>query len=198
MAGPLTGIKVLDLSRILSGPFCTALLADLGADVVKIEKPPKGDLARNLGPQMKGDSAYFMSVKRGKRSVTADIFTNDGAELIKALAIKADILVENYTPGTMQDLGLGFAQLEVLNKRLIYASITGFGQSGPYSNKPALDAVVQAMGGLMSVTGEKEGPPLRPGVLYKIKKIRSFITVVARHYDFRQSWVLRPKNLIIY
>ena len=164
MVGPLAGIKVLDLSRILSGPFCTALLADLGADVVKVEKPPKGDLARNLGPQIKGDSAYFMSVNRGKRSVTADIFTRDGAELIKALAIKADILVENYTPGTMQDLGLGFDQLEALNKRLIYASITGFGQSGPYSNKPALDAVVQAMGGLMSVTGEKEGPPLRPGV----------------------------------
>ena len=164
MVGPLAGLKVLDLSRILSGPFCTALLADLGADVVKIERPPNGDLARNLGPKIGGDAAYFMSVNRGKRSVTADVFEEDGSQLVKSLATKADIFIENYTPGTMDSVGLGFSQLEKLNQRLIYASITGFGQNGPYSKKPALDAVVQAMGGLMSVTGEQNGPPLRPGV----------------------------------
>lgn len=164
MPGPLADVKVLDLSRILSGPFCTTLLADMGADVVKIERPPGGDLARRLGPMAGGDAAYFMSVNRGKRSAAVDIFTPEGAETLKRLAAKADVLVENYTPGTMHRAGLGFDALHASNPRLIYASISGFGQEGPYAQKPALDAVVQAMGGLMSVTGEPGGDPLRPGV----------------------------------
>ncbi len=164
MNGPLRDIKVLDVSRILSGPFCTMLLADLGADVVKIERPPGGDLARRLGPLVGDDTSYFVSVNRGKRAVSLDIFDDADRETFKRLAAKADVLVENYAPGTLGRLGLGYADLASDNPRLVYASITGFGQEGPYAQLPALDAVVQAMGGLMSVTGEAGGAPLRPGV----------------------------------
>ena len=164
MDGPLRDVKVLDVSRILSGPFCTMLLADMGADVVKVERPPTGDLARRLGPLIGDDTSYFVSVNRGKRSVGLDIFEEGGREAFKQLAAKADVLVENYAPGTLAQLGLDYAELARENPRLIYASITGFGQEGPYAQMPALDAVVQAMGGLMSVTGELGGAPLRPGV----------------------------------
>lgn len=160
---PLAGIKVLDLSRILSGPFCTMLMADLGAEVTKIEKPGQGDQARGLGPQVDGEAAYFMSVNRGKRSVTLDIFSERGTALARDLAKQADVLVENYVPGTLARVGLDYDSLAALNPGLVYASISGFGQDGPYADRPALDIIVQAMGGMMSVTGEAEGPPLRPG-----------------------------------
>ena len=165
MPGPLHGVKVLDLSRILSGPFCTMLLADLGADVVKIERPPGGDLARRLGPTVGADdTSYFVSVNRGKRSVALDVFDPAGRETFLRLVERADALVENYTPGAMARAGLDYASLAPLNSRLVYASISGFGQEGPYAQLPALDAIVQGMGGLMSVTGEPGGEPLRPGV----------------------------------
>ncbi|HYB84383.1 MAG TPA: CaiB/BaiF CoA-transferase family protein [archaeon] len=160
---PLAGIAVLEVSHILSGPFCTMLLADLGARVIKIERPNLGDEARRLGPQVNGDSAYFMSVNRGKESITVDLSTEAGQKLTRELCKRVDIFVENYAPGSMQKLGLGYQQLKALNPRLIYVSISGFGQTGPYANHPALDIIVQAMGGIMSLTGEPRGRPLRPG-----------------------------------
>ncbi|MSQ21875.1 MAG: CoA transferase [Dehalococcoidia bacterium] len=161
--GPLHGVRVLDISRILSGPFCTMLLADLGAEVVKVEQPMTGDPARHLGPQVGGDAAYFMSVNRGKKSITLNIFSEEGQRLLCALVPHFDVLVENYVPGMMARLGLGYDRVKELNPRLVYASISGFGQDGTYAHRPALDIIVQAMGGMMSVTGEQGGPPLRPG-----------------------------------
>ncbi|MBM3940720.1 MAG: CoA transferase [SAR202 cluster bacterium] len=163
MNGPLSGIRVLDVSRILSGPYCTMILADMGADVVKVESA-RGDIARRMGPLVGADAAYFQSVNRGKRGITLDIFKPEGQRLFRRLALEADVLVENYTPGTMDKLGLGQAELRAANPRLVYASISGFGQDGPYARRPALDAIVQAAGGLMSVTGLPGGEPLRPGV----------------------------------
>jgi CoA:oxalate CoA-transferase len=160
---PLSGIKVLDTTRVLSGPFCTMLLSDLGAQVVKVESPGRGDMARRMGPEAGGDSAYFMSVNRGKQGVALDIFTKPGQELFRRLAQRADVVVENYVPATMARLGLDYPRLQAINPRLIYASISGFGQDGPYAQRPALDIIVQAMGGIMSVTGESDSPPQRPG-----------------------------------
>jgi CoA:oxalate CoA-transferase len=162
-ATPLAGINVLDISHILSGPFCTMLLADLGANVIKVERPILGDEARRLGPQVSGESSYYMSVNRGKRSITVDLSREEGQKIIEKLCQRADVFVENYVPGTMQRLGLDYSQLSVLNPRLVYVSISGFGQSGPYAYNPALDIIVQAMGGMMSVTGEPNGQPIRPG-----------------------------------
>ncbi len=139
------------------------LLADLGAQVIKIERPGQGDEARRIGPQIGGDSAYFMSVNRGKKSVTLDLSREEGQKLVRDLSRRVDVLVENFMPGTMQRFGLDYARLSDLNPRLIYASISGFGQSGPYAHYPAFDIIVQAMGGIMSVTGEPNGRPLRPG-----------------------------------
>lgn len=164
MNGPLHDIRVLDVSRILSGPFCTMLLADLGAEVVKVERPGQGDPARNLGPQVGGDdTAYFISVNRGKKSITLNIATQEGQRIFKALVPHFDVLLENYVPGTMARFGLDYSSLETLNPRLVYASISGFGQDGPAAQRPALDIIVQAMGGIMSLTGEPGGPPIRPG-----------------------------------
>lgn len=160
---PLAGITVLEISHILSGPFCTMLLADLGAKVIKVERPRLGDEARRLGPQVNGDSAYFMSVNRGKKSITIDLSREEGQKLARELCQHVDVLVENFVPGTMQRFGLDYAKVSAVNPRLIYTSISGFGQSGPYAHHPALDIIVQAMGGIMSVTGEPNGRPLRPG-----------------------------------
>lgn len=163
MSRPLAGINVLEISRVLSGPFCTMLLADLGANIIKVERPGQGDEARRLGPQVGQDSAYFMSVNRGKKSITLDLSREEGRNLARDLSQRVDVLVENFVPGTMQRFGLDYARLSALNPRLIYASITGFGQSGPYAHHPAFDIVVQAMGGIMSLTGEPNSRPLRPG-----------------------------------
>lgn len=166
MSGPLSDITILDVSRILSGPFCTMLLRDLGARVIKIERPGQGDIARHMGPKIgekSSDSAYFTSVNRGKESIGLDIFSEPGQKLFKQLISEVDILVENYVPGTMARYGLGYDQIKGLNPQLIYASISGYGQTGPYANLPALDIIVQAMGGLMGITGEPDGPPIRPG-----------------------------------
>ncbi len=161
--GPLAGIRVLDLSWVLAGPFCTMTLADLGADVVKCERPPFGDVARTTGPLIDGESGYFFSVNRGKRSISLDLKQDEGRELFKQLVPEFDVLVENFTPGTMASLGLGYDVLSAINPRLIFASISGFGQTGPMSTRPALDVVVQGAGGILSLTGEPGGPPIKPG-----------------------------------
>ncbi|MBF8299286.1 MAG: CoA transferase [Dehalococcoidia bacterium] len=163
MPGPLTGLTVLDLTRILAGPFCTMVLRDLGAEVIKIERPEGGDTARGNGPFVHGLSSYFLSVNRGKKSVTLNLATVEGRGLLQELAKQADVVVENFVPGTMGRFGLGYHALKEKNPALVYCSISGFGQTGPYAPRPALDVVVQGMGGIMSVTGEPGGPPIRPG-----------------------------------
>ena len=184
MTGPLDGIRVLDLTRILSGPFATMLMADLGADVIKIEQPVTGDPARGNGPflsarpagedgtgrpaEAEGQaedaySAYFMSINRGKRSVAIDLGKARGRELLLDMAEHADVLVENFRPGTMARFGLDYEALQARNPALVVASISGFGQSGPYAQRPALDVIVQGMGGMLSITGEPGRGPVRPG-----------------------------------
>ncbi|PCI59544.1 MAG: CoA transferase [Kordiimonadales bacterium] len=169
MAGPLKGIRVLDLSRILAGPWSTQCLADMGADVIKIERPKGGDDTRTWGPPFfdKGAepiSAYFLSANRGKRSVAIDMATGEGQKLICDLAKHCDILVENFKVGGLKKYGLDYASMKVANPGLIYCSITGFGQDGPYKDRPGYDALIQAMGGMMKITGAPESGPQRAGV----------------------------------
>ena len=173
MDGPLTGITVIDLTRVLAGPYCTMVLADLGARVIKVEPPERGDDARHIGPFLEradgdgGDggrkSAYFMSLNRGKQSIALDLKAEADRGLFDALLARADVLVENYRPGVMDKLGYGWAALRERHPRLIYAAASGFGQTGPYARRAAYDMVVQAMGGIMSVTGHPGGPPTRVG-----------------------------------
>jgi crotonobetainyl-CoA:carnitine CoA-transferase CaiB-like acyl-CoA transferase len=176
MAGPLSHIKVLDLSRILAGPWSGQVLADLGADVVKVERPGVGDDTRSWGPPFLKDadgvetreSGYYLSANRGKRSVTVDLNTLEGQQIVRALAAKSDILLENYKVGTLAKFGLDYASLKAVNPGLIYCSVTGFGQDGPKAENAAYDFMIQAMGGLMSVTGERDdlpgGGPQKVGV----------------------------------
>lgn len=161
--GPLEGIKVLDLTRVLAGPYCTMLLGDLGAEIIKVEVPVKGDDSRHFGPYQNGESAYFMSLNRNKMSMTLNLKTEKGKNLLRNLVKKVDVLVENFRPGTMEKLGLGYDVLKDINPKLIYAASSGFGHTGPYSQRPAYDGVVQAMGGIMSITGAKDGEPTRVG-----------------------------------
>lgn len=161
-AGPLAGLLVADFSRVLAGPFCGMLLADLGARVVKVERPVLGDDTRGYGPfAPDGRSYYFARVNRGKESIAIDLKNDPGQAL--ALARSADVLLENFRPGVMDRLGLGYERLSAANPRLVYASISGYGQTGPWRGRPAYDAVIQAMSGLMSITGEPDGDPVRPG-----------------------------------
>ncbi|MEO9254441.1 MAG: CaiB/BaiF CoA-transferase family protein [Tepidiformaceae bacterium] len=166
MSRPLEGIKILDLTWILSGPYAAMVLCDLGADVIKVERPPWGDVARTTGPYQNGWSGYFFSINRGKRSTSIDLRQEEGKELFRMMAEQVDVVMENFTPGTMDRLGIGYETLAKRNPRLIFASTSGFGQTGPYRDRPALDIVVQGMGGVMSITGQKGGPPARPGVSY--------------------------------
>ena len=162
---PLDGLTVLDLTRVLSGPYCTMMLADMGARVIKIEQPGKGDDTRGWGPPfVEGESAYFLSINRNKESVTLDFKQPAGRDLLQRLLAKADVLVENFRPGTLPKLGLDYATLGPLHPRLVYCSISGFGHSGPRSREAGYDAVMQGEGGLMSITGAKDGPPFRLGV----------------------------------
>jgi CoA:oxalate CoA-transferase len=163
MSGPLEGIRILDLTWVLSGPFATMTLSDLGAEVIKIERLKVGDIARGNGPHINGVSTYFTSLNRGKKSVTLNLTTKKGKEIFLGLAQRVDVVVENFVPGTMKRLGLDYPVLKEINPRLIFASCSGFGQTGPYSNKPALDIIVQSMGGIVSVTGEPGRPPVKPG-----------------------------------
>lgn len=159
---PLQGIRVLDLTRVLSGPFCTMLLADYGADVIKIE-PPNGDDSRAFGPFVGKESGYFMSLNRNKRSIVLNLKRKEECELFKTMVKQADVVVENYRPGVMKKLGLNYEELRDLNPKLIYGACSGFGQTGPYRDKPAYDIIVQAMGGIMSLTGSENGEPTRVG-----------------------------------
>jgi formyl-CoA transferase len=165
MAGPLTGIRVLDLTRVLTGPYCTLMLGDMGADVVKIELPGTGDETRQWGPPFQaGESSYFLSINRNKRSVALDLKSSAGQDAVRRLATRADVLVENFRPGTTERLGLGYGQLKVLNPSLVYCSVSGFGQDGPRAREPAYDAIIQGMSGLQYLTGFPDGPPVRPGL----------------------------------
>jgi len=164
MKGPLSDIVILDLTWVLAGPFASMILCDLGADVIKVERPPFGDVARTTGPYVDHESAYFFSINRGKKSICIDLKNPQGKEVFLRLVEKADVVMENFTPGTMDALGLGYEVLSARNPRIIYAATSGFGQTGPDRARPALDIIVQGMGGIMSITGEPGGPPVRPGV----------------------------------
>jgi len=167
MAGPLAGTRVLDLSRVLAGPWAGQNLADLGADVIKVERPKIGDDSRAFGPpwvkdregRETRDSAYFTSANRGKKSITVNVAMPEGQDLIRALARECDVLIENYKHGDLARYGLGYDDIKVVNPRLIYCSVTGFGQTGPYRERPGYDFMIQGMGGMMSITGEPDGAP---------------------------------------
>lgn len=160
---PLEGVRILDFTRMLSGPFCTALLGDLGADVIKVETPNGGDDARHFAPRKGGESTYFMLVNRNKRSITLDLKSEDGRATAQRLARMSDVVVENFRPGVVQRLGIDYATLAEANPRLVYASISGFGQDGPFAQRAAYDIVAQAMGGMTSINGYSDGPPTRVG-----------------------------------
>jgi len=161
--GLLAGIRVVDVTHMLAGPYCTWVLASMGAEVIKVERPGSGDFTRGLAPFHEGESVYFMSVNRGKESLTLDLKDPRGKEAFRRLAATCDILVENNRAGAMDRLGLGYDDLAADHPGLIYASISGFGQTGPYRNRPAFDAIAQGLSGMMSITGEEGGPPCRVG-----------------------------------
>jgi crotonobetainyl-CoA:carnitine CoA-transferase CaiB-like acyl-CoA transferase len=162
---PLEGIRVLDLSRVLAGPYCTMLLADLGAAVVKVERPGEGDETRTWGPPYAGgEAAYFLSVNRGKRSIAVDLGKPEGQEVVRRLARSSDVVLENFRRGTAKRLGVGYDDLERDNPRLVYCSISGYGQTGPLATRPAMDMAVQAASGVMAKTGFADGPPVRAGI----------------------------------
>jgi len=160
MPGALAGLSVLDLTSQLSGPYCSMILADLGADVVKVERPGQGDDSRAMGPHVAGESAPFMTFNRNKRSITLDLKTADGCAIARRLAARADVVLENWRPGTAARLGLGWDDVRALNRRAIYCSISGFGQTGPYAQRGGFDRIAQGMSGMMSVNGAEDGPPL--------------------------------------
>jgi formyl-CoA transferase len=169
---PLDGLRVVDLTRALAGPFCTMMLGDLGADVLKIERPGRGDDSRGWGPPFigepygpyRGESAYFLSTNRNKRSLTVNLKTEEGQAIIRSMVEKSDVLVENFRTGTLDRMGLGYEALQEVNPRLVYCSISGYGRTGPYAERPGYDFIIQAEGGMMGVTGPEEGPPFRVGI----------------------------------
>ncbi|MDE0044020.1 MAG: CoA transferase [Candidatus Poribacteria bacterium] len=163
MPGALTGIRVLDLTRVLAGPYATMVLGDLGAEVIKLEQPGTGDESRNFGPFKNGFSLYFMSVNRGKQSLTLDLKAPQGKEIFLELVKQSDVLVENFRPGAMKKLGLDYETLRQSHPSLIYAACSGFGQTGPYAERGAYDMIIQGMGGIISITGEPKRPPVRVG-----------------------------------
>lgn len=161
----LAGIRVLDLTRVLAGPYCTMLLGDLGADVVKVEPPGRGDDTRHWGPPfVGGESAYYLSINRNKRGITVNLKSEAGQEIVRRLATEADVVVENFKTGTLVEWGLDYASLRALNPRLIFLSITGYGQTGPMRQRAGYDLIIQAEGGIMSITGPEDGPPYKVGV----------------------------------
>jgi len=170
---PLAGIKVLDISRVLAGPWCGQMLADMGADVIKVERPGSGDDTRHWGPPWLAgteESAYYLCANRGKRSVTVDMAKPEGQAVIKQLVAQSDVLIENFKVGGLKRYGLDYASLKALNPKLIYCSITGFGQESPYAHRAGYDFMIQAMGGIMSLTGKPDdepgGGPVKSGVAF--------------------------------
>ena len=169
---PLEGIHVLDMTRALAGPFCTMMLGDLGADVIKVERPGRGDESRGWGPPFvgepygpyPGESAYFLSTNRNKRSITVNLKSPEGQEIVRGLVGACDAMVENYRTGVLDRMGLGYDDLRAVNPRLVYCSLSGYGRTGPFADRPGYDFVIQAEGGMMGITGPEEGPPYRVGV----------------------------------
>lgn len=165
MSGALKGLKVIDLSRVLAGPYCTMILGDMGAEVIKIESIDIGDETRGWGPPfLEGESAYYLCANRNKQGITLNLKTSKGKEVLKRLVSDADVVVQNFKPGTLERLGFGYEELKKINDQIILASISGFGSSGPYNHLPGYDYIIQAMSGLMSITGEKEAQPTKVGV----------------------------------
>jgi formyl-CoA transferase/CoA:oxalate CoA-transferase len=162
-APPLAGIRVLDLTRVLAGPFCSMMLGDMGAEVIKVEEPGKGDDTRSWPPFVGGEATYFMSVNRNKKSLTLNLKAPEGQEILRALVKKSDVLLENFRPGTMDKLGFGYAALAEVNPKLVYCSISGFGESGPEAGRAGYDLVVQAESGIMDISGFPDGPPVKSG-----------------------------------
>ena len=171
--GPLDGIRILDLTRVLAGPYCTQMLGDLGATVVKVEMPGSGDETRQWGPPFAknivdrdgvDETAYFLCVNRNKKSITLNLKSTQGLDVVERLIKKCDVLVENYVPGKLEELGLGYERVKKLNPRLIYASISGYGPDGPFSKKAGYDVVIEGEAGLMYITGEEKGEPVKVGV----------------------------------
>lgn len=163
--GALEGIKIIDVSRVLAGPFCSMILGDLGAEVIKIEHYKTGDDTRGWGPPfVEGESAYYLCANRNKQSITLNLKSKEGKEIFRRLVSTGDVVVQNFKAGTLEKMGLGYEQLKEINPSLILASITGFGTTGPYKDLPGYDYIIQAMSGLMSITGEREGPPVKVGV----------------------------------
>ncbi len=164
---PLEGIRVLDLSRVLAGPFATQLLGDLGAEIIKVEAPGRGDETRSWGPPFAdGEAAYYLSVNRNKKSITVNLKTPEGVEIVKRLAKISDVFIENFKAGGLKKYGLDYESIKKENPRIIYVSITGFGQTGPYKDRPGYDFIIQGMCGVMSVTGEPDGEPMKVGVAW--------------------------------
>ena len=166
MTSALDGVMVLDLSRVLAGPFCSMMLADMGADVLKIEEPEGGDESRTWPPFVAGEASGYLSMNRNKRNMTLNLKTPEAQDILKQLAGRADVLVENFRTGTMESFGLGYEVLQPINPRLIYCAVSVFGRSGPYKDRAGYEALMQAFSGVMSLTGEPEGPPLRCGVSF--------------------------------
>src|SRR5690625_888258 len=165
MQGPLHGIKILDLSRVLAGPYCTMILGDLGAEVIKVESPQYGDETRKWGPPFQNNvSAYYLCTNRNKKSITVDLKSAHGIKVIKELVKKSDVIINNFKTGTMDKFGLSYKELSKINKKIIYCSITGFGETGPYKDLAGYDFIIQAMSGLMSITGTEESGPQKLGV----------------------------------
>ena len=160
---PLSGLRVLDLTRVLAGPFCSMILGDMGAEVIKIEEPGKGDDTRSWPPFLGGEATYFLSVNRNKQSLTLNLKAPEGRELLKRLVKKSDVVLENFRTGTMERLGLGYATLKKVNPKLVYCAISGFGESGPEAARAGYDLIVQAESGLMDITGFEDGPPVKVG-----------------------------------
>src|ERR1700716_2193374 len=161
---PLTGIRIVDLTRVVAGPYCTMMLGDMGAEVLKIEEPEHGDDSRGWGPYINGWSSFFLELNRSKKSVTLDLKTPEGAGALRRLIETADVLIENFRPGSLAELGFDYASVAAMNPRLIYCSISGYGQTGPSSQLPGYDAVLQGEAGIMDMTGFQNGEPTRVGV----------------------------------
>lgn len=165
--GPLTNVKVLDLTRIVAGPYCTMILGDLGAEIIKVERPGTGDESRKWGPPYvnnTNETCYFVCLNRNKKSICIDLKTKEGREVVLELSKKCDVLVENYVPGVLNKLGLGYEDVEKVSPHIIYCSLTGYGSKGPYKNRPGYDVIAASIGGLMSITGPQDGPPCKVGV----------------------------------
>mgnify|MGYP001174422517 CR=1 FL=1 len=192
----LSGIKVLEIGHMLAGPFCTMNLADLGATVIKIENPSNGDPSRSID-NSKGESTYFNSLNRGKKSITINLKKPEGQKLAQKLASNVDILVENYVPGHLKNFGLDYQTIKRINPKIIYASISGFGQTGPYKNFPAFDIIIQAMSGLMSITGNDEDPPIRTGISLGDSVAGLFSTVAILAALWKRNFTNQGTNIDI-